>query len=217
MLITDLVFKGKKNTTYKYLVISESIRKNGKSTTRNIANLGNLTRFSQQDIENLIDGLIKIFKLDKYALCDDVEIIESLEHGTMMFWRKCWQDLGLAKILRHNLKMEKHTKPVHIAVENYVEMMVITRCTRPSSKLRTSNWVDTTSYKVMKGYGESELCRDVNYFYRSMDRLIEMKDAVELAIFERLRNLFSVNVTLTFYDMTSTFFSTKNCPLGENG
>ena len=209
----------KKNNTYKYLVISESIRKNGKSTTKNIANLGNLTRFAQQDIENLIDGLIKIFTLDKYVLCDDVEIIEALEHGTIMFWRKLWQELGLSTILRHHLKMkmEKHTKPVQIAVDKYVEMMVINRCVRPSSKRRTSNWVDTTSYKVMKGYSESELCRDVNYFYRSMDHLIEIKDAVELAIFERLRNLFSVNVTLTFYDMTSTFFSTKNCPLGAHG
>ncbi len=47
-------------------------------------------------------------------------------------------------------------------------------------------------YKVMKGY--TDLARDVNAFYRSMDDLLEMKDEVELAIFERLRNLFSVNV-----------------------
>jgi transposase len=44
-----------------------------------------------------------------------------------------------------------------------------------------------------------------------------MKDAVEFAIFESLRNLYSVNVTLTFYDVTSTFFYTENCPLGEHG
>ena len=80
----------KKNKTYKYLVISESIRKNGKSTTRNIANLGNLARFSRQDIEHLIDGLIKIFKLDTYVLRDDIEIIESLEHGSIIFWQKFW-------------------------------------------------------------------------------------------------------------------------------
>jgi len=29
---------------------------------------------------------------------------------------------------------------------------------------------------------------------------------VEMAIFERLRNLFSVTVKLTFYDITSTYF-----------
>jgi hypothetical protein len=70
------------------LVISESIRKNDKSTTRNIANLGNIERFSRQDIENLIDGLIKTFSLDQYVLRDDVEILGSLEHGSIIFWRK---------------------------------------------------------------------------------------------------------------------------------
>ncbi len=203
----------KKNKTYEYLVMSESIRKNGRSTTRNIANLGNIERFSGKDIENLIDGLIKIFRLDKYVLGDDVEILESLEHGSIIFWRKFWQELGLSNILRQQLSTRK--QPLQLGVEKYVEMLVINRCIRPSSKLRTSRWVDTTSYKVMQGY--ACLDRDVNYFYRSMDYLLEMKDAIECAIFERLRNLFSVNVKLTFYDITSTFFYTENCALGEHG
>jgi len=203
----------KKNKTYQYLVLSESIWENGKSTTRNIANLGNIERFSGQDIENLIDGLIKIFSLDTYVLRDDVEILESLEHGSIIFWRKLWKELGLSKILRHQLK--KHKPQVQIAMHKYVQMMVINRCIRPFSKLRTASWAQTTSYKVMQGY--SQLDRDVNYFYRSMDYLIEMKDAVEFAIFERLRNLFSVNVKLTFYDITSTFFYSENCALGERG
>ena len=203
----------KKNKTYQYLVVSESSWEHGQSKTRNIANLGNIERFSNHDIEGLIDGLIKIFSLDTYVLRDDVEILESLEHGTIIFWRKFWNELGLGDILRRQLK--KHNPHVQIAVEQYVEMMVVNRCIRPCSKLRTAGWVDTTSYKVMHGY--SRLERDVNYFYRSMDCLIEIKDAVELAIFERLRNLFSVNVKLTFYDITSTYFHTDNCPLGEHG
>ena len=193
--------------------ISESIWKHGKSTTKNIANLGNIERFSGQDIEHLIDGLIKIFSLDKYVLRDDVEIIESLEHGSIIFWQKFWQELGLSHILRHQLSQRK--QPVQMAVDKYVEMMVIHRCICPFSKLRTASWLETTSYKVMQGY--AQLDREVNYFYRSMDYLLDMKDAVEFAIFERLRNLFSVNVKLTFYDITSTFFYTNNCTLGEHG
>ena len=203
----------KKNKTYEYLVVSESIRKNGRSTTRNIANLGNIARFSGQDIENLIDGLIKIFKLDKYVLGDEIDILESLEHGSILVWRKLWQDLGLGTILRQYVNTRK--QPIQIAMEKYVEMMVVNRCVRPFSKLRTSRWVETTSYKIMQGY--AALDRDVNYFYRSMDYLLEMKDAIEFAIFERLRNLFSINIKLTFYDITSTFFYTENCPLGEHG
>ncbi len=203
----------KKNKPYEYLVVRESVWEKGKSTTRNIANLGNIERFSGQDIKALIDGLITIFSLDEYVLRDDVEIIESLEHGSLIFWRKFWNELGLSKMLRQHVK--KHKPHVQIAMDKYVEMMVINRCIRPCSKLRTSSWVEDTSYKLMQDY--SQLAHNVNYFYRSMDYLIEMKDAVEFAIFERLRNLFSVNVKLRFYDITSTFFYTDNCPLGEHG
>ena len=59
----------RKSGSYEYLVISESVRVKGKgSTTRNIANLGNIKRFSNKDVEGLIDGLIKIFKMEKYGL-----------------------------------------------------------------------------------------------------------------------------------------------------
>lgn len=208
----------KNNKTYEYLVISESIRKNGKSTTRNIANLGNIKRFSRQNVESLIDGLIKIFKLDKYALSDEVEILESLEHGSIIFWRKLWRELSLSRIISEQLKKRKY--PLQLAVDKYVEMMVVNRCIRPCSKLGILRWLETTSYKAMQGYGELCGCDDddaVNYFYRSMDYLAEMKDELESALFEHLRNLYSINVKLTFYDITSSFFYTENCLLGEHG
>jgi transposase len=208
----------KNNKVYQYLVISESIRKNGKSTTRNIANLGNIKRFSQQNIESLIDGLIKIFKVDKYALCDEVEILESLEHGSIIFWRKLWQTLSLSDIISGQLKKRKY--PLQLTVDKYVEMMVVNRCIGPCSKLGILRWLETTSYKAMQGYSELCGCDDedaVNYFYRSMDYLVEMKDEIESAIFEHLRNLYSINVKLTFYDITSSFFYTDNCSLGEHG
>jgi transposase len=208
----------KNNKTYQYLVISESIRKNGKSTTRNIANLGNIERFSKQNIESLLDGLIKIFKIDQYVLRHDVEILESLEHGSIIFWRTLWRELNLSRLIGQQLKKRKY--PLQLAVNKYVEMMVVNRCIRPCSKLGMLRWLETTSYKAMQGYSELWGCDDedaVNYFYRSMDYLVEMKDDLELAIFEHLRNLFSINVKLTFYDITSSFFYTQNCSLGEQG
>ena len=63
----------KPNKTYQYLVISESVRIPGKgSTTRNIANLGNIEKFQSEDIASLIDGLIRLFELDRYALTEDI-------------------------------------------------------------------------------------------------------------------------------------------------
>jgi len=204
----------KKDKTYQYLVISESIRKNGQSTIRDIAQLGNIERFKIADIANIIDGLIKIFRLEKYALSDEVEIVSALEHGNIIFWRKFWQDMQLTTLIKQAVR-QRH-RQLDLAVEKYVEMMTINRCVAPDSKLGVmTRWLPTTSYTEMQGY--ADLKTDVNYFYRSMDYLIEVKDEVEAAIFERLRNLFSVTVKLTFYDITSTYFYGEQSELGEHG
>jgi transposase len=204
----------RKSGTYEYLVISESVRVKGKgSTTRNIANLGNIKRFSNKDVEGLIDGLIKIFKVEKYALSDQVEIVESLEHGSIILWRKLWNKMGLSQMVKSQLRQEK-TK-VEIEAEKYIEMMVINRCVEALSKLGVTRWVERTCYKAMKGYHKLPL--DVTYFYRSMDYLLSIKEGLEFALFEKMKTLFSVNVKLTFYDITSTFFYSTNCPISANG
>jgi len=205
---------GAKGKNYDYLVISKSVYRKGKtSTTKDIAKLGNINKFKTRDIESLIDGLIKIFKLEKYSLSDEVKMIESLEYGNIVFWQKLWNKFGLSEIIGKEVK--KKDKRIQLEVEKYVQMMVVNRCINPNSKLGVTRWLSETCYKEMKGY--SHLNTDVTYFYRSMDHLLKIKDEVELALFEKLRNLFSVNVKLTFYDITSTFFYTDNCSLGKNG
>jgi transposase len=204
----------RKSRTYEYLVISESVRVKGKgSTTKNIANLGNIKKFSNKDIDGLIDGLINIFKVEKYALSEQVEIVESLEHGSIVLWRKLWNKMGLSQMIRSQLRQTKTR--VEIEAEKYIEMMVINRCVDALSKLGATRWIERTCYKAMKGYHELPL--DVTYFYRSMDYLLAIKDALELAMFEKMKTLFSVNVKLTFYDITSTFFYSANCPISANG
>lgn len=204
----------KNGRSYEYLVISESIHVTGKgSTTRNIANLGNIKRFSGQDVANLIDGFIRIFKLEKYCLSEDVQVLESLEHGSIIFWQKLWDELGLSKIIKRHVK--RKDKRIQLEVDKYVQMMVINRCVDPLSKLGVTRWIKRTCYKEMAGYQDLDF--DVTYFYRSMDHLLTFKDDIEFAIFEKLKDLFSINVKLTFYDITSSYFYTDNCEIGKNG
>ena len=146
----------KPNKHYQYLVISESVRIKGKgSTTRNIANLGNIEKFQPRDIASLIDGLIRLFELDHYALTDDVEILESLEHGSVLLWQKLWETLGLSDIIARQVRLQE--KQVALEVGKYVELMVVNRCVDPLSKLGATRWVERTCYQAMKGYAELSL------------------------------------------------------------
>jgi len=204
----------KKSGEYEYLVISESVHIKGKgSTTRNIANLGNIKKFTTDNIESIIDGMIRLFQIEKYGLTDQVEIIESLEHGSIIFWQKIWNKMDLSKEIKK--LTGRNNNKIKIDVAKYVEIMVINRCVDPHSKLGVTRWIERTCYKVMKGY--HDLNWDVEYFYRSMDYLLSIKDELELALYEKMRTLFSINVKLTFYDITSTFFYTNNCPISKKG
>lgn len=209
-----IVSSKRKNATYEYLVISESEYVKGKgSITRNIANLGNIKKFSQKDIGNLIDGLIKLFNVESFALSKNIEILESVEHGSIIFWKKLWDEFDLSNIIKKLIK--KHNNKISLAVEKYIEMIVINRCINPLSKLGCTRWIETSCYKMMKGY--TDLSLHVENIYRSMDYLLQIKDELEYEIFLQLRNLFSINIRFTFYDITSTYFYTDNCPIGANG
>jgi len=204
----------KKSGTYEYLVLSESVRDtSGRSTTKDVANLGNVARFDKTVVENLIDGLIRLFHIERYGLTDQVEILKSLDYGSIILWRALWKRVRLGKTVAEELR--RVASRVTIDVAKFVEMMVVNRCVNPQSKLAASRWVDGTCYSVMEGY--ADLPMEVEYFYRSMDYLLLAKDSIEKALFERLRNLFSINVRLTFYDITSTFVYSDACPLAFHG
>jgi transposase len=203
----------KNNKSYQYLVISESVRLNGKSATRNIANLGNVERIPADQIAHLIDGLIRLFELETHALSEGIEILESLEYGSIIFWQKLWSKMALSQIIAQAIAQE--APHVALEVERYIQIMVVNRCVDPLSKLGATRWVERTCFKRMKGFADLSL--DVNHFYRSMDYLLRAKEQIEWALFEQLRNLFSVEVKLTFYDITSSYFYTESCPIGANG
>jgi transposase len=50
-------------------------------------------------------------------------------------------------------------------------------------------------------------------WYRTLDQLVVHQKSIEQDLFLRLRNLFSLNVDLVFYDLTSTYFE-GNGPVG---
>jgi len=209
-----IVKSNKTSGSYEYLVISESVwTGNGKSTTKNIATLGNIKNFSKENIKGLIDGLIRLFEIEDYALSDQIEVQESLEHGNIILWRALWKRMKLSHLIK-SLLSQKESR-IKIDVEKYIEIMVVNRCVNPLSKLGVTRWIDTTCYKIMKGY--SELETDVEYYYRSMNYLLKIKEELELAVFQQLRNLFSINVKMTFYDITSTFFHTDSCSISAKG
>ena len=114
----------RKSQVYEYLVLSQSFRtSDGRSTTKDVANLGNITTYDKQTVQNVIDGLIRLFEIEKYGLTEQVEILESLEYGSVILWRALWKRMGLSKVIHDSIHRKENR--ITIEVNKYVEMMVI--------------------------------------------------------------------------------------------
>ncbi len=82
---------------------------------------------------------------------------------------------------------------------------IIGRMAAPASELATHGWLGAHS-----GLGE---LLDVDYeamslssLYRISDRLLRHRPALETALFERTKDLFGLDTTITLYDLTNTYF-----------
>src|SRR5262249_44961979 len=59
---------------------------------------------------------------------------------------------------------------------------------------------------------------ELKQWYRTLDELLAHKNTIEQALFLLLRDLFSLQVDVVFYDLTSTYFEGKGPPdLAANG
>jgi hypothetical protein len=105
--------------------------------------------------------------------------------------------LGLDEVLR-----EQGLSAVQRAA---VAGSVIGRMAAPGSELATWRWLRQRS-----ALGE---LLDVDFeamplvqLYRASDRLVRRREAIEDALFGRLRDLFGLPLTVTLYDLTNTYF-----------
>ena len=97
-------------------------------------------------------------------------------------------------------------------------ILIITRLLEPSSELFTAEqWYPKTSLPDLLGVSEERV--DDNRLYRTLDRLLPQKEALETHLKNRLGELFNLEYDLLMYDITSTYFEgqAEGNPLAQRG
>lgn len=86
-----------------------------------------------------------------------------------------------------------------------IELLVVNRLCAPGSELAVhERWFDRTAMDFLLGCGPEVAGKD--RLYRALDRLVDLKDALELHLTARWKNLFNAQTDLLLYDLTSTYF-----------
>ena len=139
------------------------------------------------------------------------QVAEASNWGPTLVIRALFDQLGLWGILDRHLG---RAKAVPFADRAFV--LVANRLIAPASGHGLAGWLETDFVCDRKGrrfvphYHKRRRARvhprQLDAWYRTLDQLHQAKDKIEVALYHRLRDLFSLKPDLVLYDITSTYF-----------
>src|SRR5262249_47524049 len=181
----------------------------GKVKQRTVADLGRKDVLAQvfPKLRRLLGGDGD----DQDAPSSDPKILDVSTWGPVLAVRALFAQLGLWSILETHLGKAKGVSFVDRAF-----VLIANRLIRPTSEHRLAGWLETHFVCDRRGRRFLPNChrhsrvrvhfRQLAAWYRTLDQLRAAKEPIELALFHRLRDLFSFRPDLVLYDITSTYF-----------
>jgi hypothetical protein len=185
-----------KGRVYEAHLLRRTFRENGKVKHETLANLSHLPA-------EAIDAVRRSLRGEHLAAVDECfEIVRSLPHGHVAATLGVLRNLGLDKLLGSRRCRER----------DLVTAMIVARIVEPSSKLATGRAVhrDTAHSTLGELLGVEDA--EPDDLYAAMDWLLPRQGRIEAALAQR-----HLRGTLVLYDVTSTYFEGRTCPLAKLG
>ncbi len=178
------------------ILLRESIREGKKVRKRTLANLSNWPAAQ-------IESLRRVLKGETFQASDAFQITRSLPHGHVAAVLGTIQKVGLAEMIDTSRSAER----------DRTIAMIAARILEPRSKLATARGLDpgtASSSLAVSLELESATAEDL---YETMDWLFSRQDRIE----NRLAKRHLCDGTLVLYDVSSTYFEGRCCPLAKLG
>jgi transposase len=193
----------------EYLRVVQAYRENGKVKQRIIADLGrrDLLAAVLPNLRRILEGTPKLQGQED----SDVDILETFGWGPLLVVRKLFEELGLWDLFDRVLG-----KRAAVPWADRAFVLIASRLIHPSSEHGLGGWLETDYFCDREGRRFVPRWRkrgrvrvhdqQLDSWYRTLDHLLESKTDIELALYGRLRDLFSLKPDLVLYDITSTYF-----------
>jgi hypothetical protein len=180
------------------ILLRESYRQDGKVKKRTIANLSKLPMEIVEQFRILLRGGKALESFE-----DSVEVLRSLPHGHIAAALGTVRKTGLEEIISPEKSREL----------SLILAMIVARIVDPQSKLATARGLDPDT--AASSLGEVlQLGRVVeDDLYSAMDWLSGEQTRIETVLAAKHLK----GGSLILYDVTSTYFEGKTCPLAQRG
>jgi transposase len=182
------------------ILLRESYRQDGKVKTRTLANITHLAAQQIAALRSALDGSLTV---PATPLPDSFRISRSLPHGHVAAVLGCLRKLQLDSIL----------DPIPSRQRDLVIAMIVARIIEPASKLATARGLHCDTLHHSLGETLHLDSADETELYQAMDWLLPQQARIEQALAKRQLS----QGGLVLYDLTSTYFEGRHCPLAKLG
>lgn len=205
----------KNGKTHVYWQLVRSVRHGRKVVQETVAQLGELDAEGRARAQALARGITgdavacsqrHLFEADDSldavpVKLGEVRLERSRGFGAVWLGGLLWRALKLDRLCAELLAPGRES----VAWSEMVAILVIGRLCEPSSELHLAErWYRTTALEdLLKIPAESVYDERL---YRTLDRLLPHKEAIEQHLVKRLGELFDLDYELLLYDVTSTYF-----------
>jgi transposase len=197
------ITKNNKGDAYYHLV--ESFRQDGKVKQRILLSLG---RVEDNKLEQLSEAISKhldtihVLDLAKY-----IDISNAYIYGSLMVLDRLMETLGINSVISEIAA--KHEK-LSYDLKKVLFTLITSRFVKPVSKLALyDRWIEKF-YPVMIDHDIA-----LQHIYRSLDIMAGHKEQIEQSLYEYKKDLFSINIDIVLYDLTTLRFESTREDLGE--
>ena len=205
----------KDGKTHVYWQLVRSVRHGRKVRQETVAQLGELDaegraratllarKISGRAIESLQGRLFEPNAPTEAAAVrlDAIRMERSRSFGAVWLGWVLWHSLKLDELLDGLLPRGRET----VSWADVIAILVIGRLCEPSSELHVAEgWYRTTALEDLFGIPSERLYEE--RLYRTLDRLLPHKQAIEAHLVKRFGELFDLDYDLLLYDVTSTYF-----------
>lgn len=199
------------NGQHEYLRLVENYREGHKTRQRVVLHIGRKDLLAPH-----LDALVRLLQADQphpaWVSSDQVSAPQSWTWGPLLVARHLFDSLALGALLDESAKPCRHRHPL----SERVFPLIANRLTRPGSEHALAGWLEDFYVVTARGqrwvpeWKQSRRVKvsfeQLRLWYETLDELLAEKPRVEVGIWQQLRNLFSVEPELVFYDITSTYF-----------
>ncbi len=232
MFLRTVKAAGGKGIQHEYVRLVESYREHGKTKQRVVCNLGRKDLLAAH-----FDALARVLHGEgrgaEARRAGEVQATGAWDWGPMLVARTLWRDLGVEAILD---RLGGRAAATPGALTDRAFVLVANRLCAPTSEHGLARWLETdfvcdrvgrrwvpqwraeAARRASRAPRVRIRFRQLQGWYRTLDRLHAHQAGIERELYLRLRDLFALQVDLVLYDLTSTYFEGAGPPaLGAHG